>query len=381
MIAVLDQKIALRLPDFTREHWLTSSLLAIVAALYLVAGLSVSGVGIADNRAGAQGLPQPVPNMFKPLPKQDALQINAALPAVNGLIPAATPFKLLARSSADRERSIDCLTSAIYYEAALEPLDGQRAVAQVVLNRVRHPAYPSSVCGVVYQGYERTTGCQFTFTCDGSLTRAPMASYWNRAREVAKAALNGYVHAPVGWATHYHTNYVVPYWSSSLVKLATIGQHIFYRWSGGWGQPRSFTSRYAGHEPDVAPLARAAAPLKIAASAEAAPEVVEAEGAVDKAAAEAALAAVAADPDIALKPGAAATPEGPRAVIRRYAPVSREAGGLIATTGRKAEEGVPASLRWAMTGDEAGSGEALGKKEAVSPAPSPPSTTAGAASK
>ncbi len=333
-------------------------MLAVAVALYLVAGLSVTGIGVSDERALAQ-VPQAQPNTFRPLPKQDALTLNAAMPAAEGLVPAARPFKLLARSAADRERSLDCLTSAIYYEAATEPTDGQRAVAQVVLNRVRHPAYPSSVCGVVYQGYERATGCQFTFTCDGSLTRAPMASYWSRAREVAKAALNGYVHAPVGWATHYHTNYVVPYWSSSLVKLGTIGTHIFYRWSGGWGQPAAFTSRYAGIEPDVAGIARNLAPMKFATfNAQLADEPVSS---VDKAAQQAALAAVAANPDIALKAGTG-VPEGPRAVIRRYEPVSREATGLIATTGRKAEDGVPASLRWAMTGEDKGSGEALGKK-------------------
>lgn len=357
--AILDEKPTSRLPDFVREHWIVSILLAVVAALYLIAGLSVSGVGLSDNRAAAQALvPQALPNTFKPLAKQDALSINAAVPVAEGAFPAAKPFKLLARTQGDRALALDCLTSAIYYEAATEPAEGQRAVAQVVLNRVRHPAYPNSVCGVVYQGYERSTGCQFTFTCDGSLTRGPMAAYWNRARDVARAALDGHVEASVGLATHYHTNYVVPYWSGSLTKLATIGTHIFYRWSGGWGQPGAFAQRYGGLEPAVAGLARLAAPLKLAAlqQAEALPETT---GGVDKAAAEAAIAAVAANPDIAL-PQRAETGE-PRAVIRRYEPTRRETGALIATTGRKAEDAMPASLRWAMTGDDSGSGEALGK--------------------
>ena len=79
-----------------------------------------------------------------------------------------------------------------------------------------------------------------------------MRDYWERARRVAEAALNGYVYAPVGWATHYHANYVVPYWASSLVKSATVGHHIFYRWRGGWGRPPAFANRYAGVEPAIA---------------------------------------------------------------------------------------------------------------------------------
>ena len=153
-----------------------------------------------------------------------------------------------ASAFAGRRSAIDCLTAAVYYEAASETITGQRAVAQVVLNRMRHPAYPSSVCGVVFQGSHRATGCQFTFTCDGSLRRRPSASGWLRARSVATAALSGYVEPAVGHATHYHTTYVVPYWSSSLTKMRTVGSHIFYRWSGSNGTPRAFVNRYANAE-------------------------------------------------------------------------------------------------------------------------------------
>jgi len=97
---------------------------------------------------------------------------NAAVPTAEPGTPAATGFAALAAAPVDRLRSIDCLADAIYYEAGNEPVEGQRAVAQVVLNRVRHPAYPNSVCGVVYQGAARRTGCQFSFVCDGSLARA-----------------------------------------------------------------------------------------------------------------------------------------------------------------------------------------------------------------
>jgi hypothetical protein len=176
---------------------------------------------------------------------------------------------------ATRARALECLTSAVYYEAGSQSDDGQRAVAQVVLNRVRHPAFPASVCGVVYQGSTRATGCQFTFTCDGSLARGASIAGWARARKVAAAALTGAVYAPVGYATHYHANYVVPYWASSLAKNAVVGAHIFYRWAGGWGRPRAFAEQYAGREPDTRAL-RAAAVAAEAAEAAAPATVAEA---------------------------------------------------------------------------------------------------------
>lgn len=155
----------------------------------------------------------------------------------------------------DRWRALQCLTAAIYYEAASEPDAGQRAVAQVVLNRVAHPAWPNTVCGVVYQGSERPS-CQFSFACDGSLARKPMKAFWDRARRVASDALAGYVYAPVGLATHYHTTAVHPYWAPSLTFLGTIGAHRFYRWAGNAGKPAAFTARYAGGEPMAAPHPR-----------------------------------------------------------------------------------------------------------------------------
>lgn len=156
-------------------------------------------------------------------------------------------------SGIDRTRALQCLTAAIYYEAASEPDAGQRAVAQVVLNRVAHPSYPSTVCGVVYQGSERRTGCQFTFTCDGSLARMPNRLFWQRAERVAIEALAGAVYAPVGLATHYHTIAVHPYWADSLNYVGTIGAHRFYRFGGRAGQPATFRFAYLGGEPMAAP--------------------------------------------------------------------------------------------------------------------------------
>jgi len=149
----------------------------------------------------------------------------------------------------DRRRALRCLTQGIYYEAALEPTEGQEAVAQVILNRVRDPNYPNSVCGVVFEGAERTTGCQFSFTCDGALAQAPVGWAWNRARLVAERALAGAVSARVGTATHYHADYVHPWWAPTLNKLTQIGAHIFYRWKGVYGEPAAFRQAYAGREP------------------------------------------------------------------------------------------------------------------------------------
>ena len=139
----------------------------------------------------------------------------------------AEPY-MASRDPATFDRSLQCLTEAIYYEARSESEDGQRAVAQVVLNRVRHPAYPSTVCGVVYQGSERTTGCQFSFTCTGVMGPITEPAAWDRARAIAAAALRGSVYRRVGLAVNYHTTAIHPYWASSLVTQTIVGAHIFY---------------------------------------------------------------------------------------------------------------------------------------------------------
>lgn len=184
------------------------------------------------------------------LSSSDAMLINALRGFDTEPPPPARPFFLKA-SSEDRARAEECLTQAIYYEAAVEPLEGMQAVAQTVLNRLRHPGYPKSVCGVVYEGSQRVTGCQFSFTCDGSLARVPNAVIWERARLVAQRALSGFVMTKVGTATHYHADYVAPYWAPTLYKITQIGRHIFYRWTGPSGLPRAFTGRYAGGEANL----------------------------------------------------------------------------------------------------------------------------------
>ena len=193
--------------------------------------------------------------LFKPLTEQQALTINAATPISLLANPAARPLSLATADSITSQRALDCMTTAIYFEAGFEGEPGRAAVAQVILNRVRHPAFPKTVCDVVFQGSERVTGCQFSFTCDGALLRVPNRLIWDESRRTAERALAGQVAASVGWATHYHADYVVPYWGPSLVKTAVIGAHIFYRMQPGMGSAANFVGVYAGAEPAIALMA------------------------------------------------------------------------------------------------------------------------------
>jgi hypothetical protein len=155
------------------------------------------------------------------------------------------------RSPDDAARAIECLTAAVYYESRSQTDDGQRAVAQVVLNRVRDRAFPDSVCGVVYQGSTRRTGCQFSFTCDGSMAFRRDSASWMHARDVAVSALSGQVYAPVGSATFYHADYVLPWWASSMERVAAVGAHIFYRWRGRLEGALANSQSYSGFEPSL----------------------------------------------------------------------------------------------------------------------------------
>lgn len=198
-------------------------------------------------------LPPVEPTTFVSVDRDDARAWNAGIPFSKAPLVAARPFRITG-DTASTTRAADCLASAVLYEAG-DDTDGQRAVAQVVLNRVRHPAFPKTVCGVVFQGAERATGCQFTFTCDGALARRYADAAWRRARDVADAALAGTVDKRVGLATHYHTDWVVPYWSASLDKVSEVHTHLFFRWSGWWGTPPAFRGQYVATEPFIAKLA------------------------------------------------------------------------------------------------------------------------------
>ena len=229
----------------------------VLAFVGFVAAGSMIVPNAATGPAAHAAPPAPPPLILKQLAPGQALKLNSEIPVTVGPNPAASPF-LFKGSAAARGQALNCLASAVYYEAGNQDENGERAVAQVVLNRVRHPAFPNSVCGVVYEGSTRPTGCQFTFTCDGSLTRQPDADGWLRATRVAEDALSGFVYGPVGWATHYHADYVMPTWASSMAKNAIVGAHLFYRWAGSWGKPAAFTDAYSGREPNAAALRTAA---------------------------------------------------------------------------------------------------------------------------
>ncbi|MDQ1154255.1 cell wall hydrolase [Brevundimonas sp. SORGH_AS_0993] len=197
-----------------------------------------------------------------------------------GVPTPARPFQL--GHALDASRDLDCLTQAVYYEARGEGRDGMKAVAQVVLNRVRHPAFPKTVCGVVFQGATRGSGCQFSFTCSGVMRGRVNPAAWDRARAVASGALSGSVFAAVGSATHFHTTHVSPGWRGSLVQVSQIGSHLFYRFGGRSGASSAFT--YAArpstsadqprliHAVDRAPADAAQPSQPVAYSAVAAPE-------------------------------------------------------------------------------------------------------------
>jgi hypothetical protein len=149
-------------------------------------------------------------------------------------------FDLSQFGAADRRSSeLGCLAEAVYYEARSEGLEGQIAVAEVVMNRLGDPNFPKTICEVVYEGAGRRTGCQFTFTCDGSLRKRPRGAAWERARAVALHVQLGLNKPVTNEATHYHTDYVNPYWSAGMVETVSIGSHIFYRFPRGaieWSQ-------------------------------------------------------------------------------------------------------------------------------------------------
>ena len=189
------------------------------------------------------------PQVFKPLSQEEAARENEVIPIAKSVNPPARPFRLVSASPQDYPRALECLSQALYFETRGEGADGERAVAQVVLNRVRHPAFPKTVCGVIYEGESRATGCQFTFTCQHIDLDVTEARARQEALKIAARALSGDVYRPVGLSTHYHADSVVPYWAAALIKTAVVGRHIFYRWTG-WADPRFFRAAYAGHEPD-----------------------------------------------------------------------------------------------------------------------------------
>lgn len=199
--------------DAASERWLL--LLGVVALVILVAGTFGHWTSVNTK-----------PTAFERMTMAQARASNAAVPIESRRRVPATPYRFQGGPAA-REQATECLATAALYEAG-DDRRGQKAVIQVILNRVRAPGFPRTICGVVYQGYARTTGCQFSFTCDGSFDRRPMHLGWASARQAARRALAGHVFSDVGRATHYHADWMVPYWRDSLTKVARIGSHLFY---------------------------------------------------------------------------------------------------------------------------------------------------------
>ncbi len=239
----------------------------LLVTLYSLLALPGSGMALSFGNRSAQDVPfasplqtdagRPslvMPTSGAPLAREQARKLNAAIPIASEATPAPEPF-VLKSSAPDLWRAVDCLAAAALFEAGDTEV-GQRAVIQVVINRLKHPAFPNTICAVVFQGSDRSTGCQFTFTCDGALNRTPSKAAIQRARAVAMQALAGAVDPTVGYATHYHTDWVSPYWSASLLKIAAVQTHLFFRWNGTSGQPAAFNRAHAGHEPNQAKLSR-----------------------------------------------------------------------------------------------------------------------------
>lgn len=172
---------------------------------------------------------------FDAVIKDDATSSSVVIPNapathawVNNPLPA----------SADTASELKCLATAIYFEARGEPEEGQLAVAQVVLNRVKNPAYPNTICGVVYQNKTKRNRCQFSFACDGRADRITDKGAWARAEALARKSVEEQSEAfleEVGSATHYHATYVRPRWAGRMKQTDKIGRHIFYNTRrGGW---------------------------------------------------------------------------------------------------------------------------------------------------
>jgi Cell Wall Hydrolase len=223
-------------------------------------GLGMNGMTMGNDQL--VNAPVPMPDVINPAlygipatPPATPSGTAFVMPRYENSGVSASPYLFASRNPVDSMRAAICLTTAIYYEAASESDDGQRAVAQVILNRVRHPSWPNTVCGVVYQGSDGAV-CQFSYACDGAMARRPSVDGWARASRIARAALAGFVYVPAGLSTFYHTPQVNPSWNKRLIVAHVIGNHIFYRMPGGQGSPSAFADRYVGGEPLPAPKPR-----------------------------------------------------------------------------------------------------------------------------
>jgi spore germination cell wall hydrolase CwlJ-like protein len=176
--------------------------------------------------------PDSTPVQIAPLPKFSRGsngQIATDTTVVMGLANETPAYSTLVdQTNVETERR--CLAEAVYFEARSEPEEGQAAVAQVVLNRVKSGLYPQTICAVVFQNRQRHNACQFSFACEGRSLRVTEPAPWARAVRVANEVLDGSAYvSDVGGSTHYHANYVAPGWARRLVRMDRIGHHVFYK--------------------------------------------------------------------------------------------------------------------------------------------------------
>jgi len=255
-VTAKDDQTALPLRrDWTGWLFVLIAAAAMVAVLYASHSTGTRKLAVHRQPVAppADIVPEVAPMVLAPVTEADARAQNAEVALITKGFIAARPFVYAGGGDA-KARARDCLAAAMIYEAG-DDAKGQQAVGQVVINRARHPAFPKSICGVVFQGSERTTGCQFTFTCDGALNRRYSDAAWQRARNNADMMLSGGTYPPVGLATHYHTDWVRPYWSDSLEKIAIVDTHLFFRWPGYWGTPGAFRGAVSGSDGPIAKLA------------------------------------------------------------------------------------------------------------------------------
>jgi len=233
-------EIAMVQPPAKRTPAFTKSELRIVAEPAAVSALALEPIRLASIDMGsslAELVPAPVSVPMSSVIPLDMVSMPRAAPGV----PPPSPAERLHLEGKERVKAERCLANAIYYEARSEPVRGQMAVAQVVINRAFSGFYPNDICGVVYQNAHRHLACQFTFACDGKRKVINERGHWARANRIAKQTLDGQIYVPeVAKSTHYHAVYVHPNWVGEMKKMVRFGVHNFYcpfAWGNGAEDP------------------------------------------------------------------------------------------------------------------------------------------------
>jgi hypothetical protein len=247
----------------TTLKWVALTVLSVlfIALLGAFAGVSwqtLGGPRASSSQAGRALPAVPVlePQLVKPLTAAEALAANDALPFASNGLERASSFGT-GDSLTDPlayKAALDCLTAAVYYEAAGEGDQGQRAVAQVVLNRVRHPRFPGASLRRGLSGLRATDRLPVYVHVRRQPDKAAEPRGLGSRSQDCRGCAGGFGWTTaVGMATHYHANWVVPYWAPRLDKIAAVGNHIFYRWSGLWGRRQAFTPALRWRDDNAAP--------------------------------------------------------------------------------------------------------------------------------